>query len=107
MAQYSPEQLGFLDEVSKDERTSIRSRGRSLKGSRAVQKGVFIRGRRFSAEGLLTIDGMISNTVVEGSMKRDTFLVYLEHSVVSKTFLFSACSNFVIRCLCVQHFLVI
>ena len=107
MAQYSPEQLGFLDEVSKDERTSIRSRGRSLKGSRAVQKGVFIRGRRFSAEGLLTIDGMISNTVVEGSMKRDVFLVYLEHSVMSKTFLFSACSNSVIRCLCVRHFLVI
>jgi len=25
----------------------------------------------FSAEGLLTIDGMVSNTVVEGSMTRD------------------------------------
>jgi len=27
MGQYSPEQLGFLDEVSKDERTSPRTRG--------------------------------------------------------------------------------
>jgi len=82
MAQYSPEQLGFLDEVSKDERTSARSRGRSRKGTRAVKKGVFVRGWRFSAEGLLTIDGMIANTVVEGSMTRDHFLQYLEFTVV-------------------------
>jgi transposase len=83
MAQYSPEQLGFLDEVSKDERTSSRLLGRSMKGTRAVKKGVFIRGRRFSAEGLLTIDGLISNTVVEGSMTRVRFLQYLEFTVVS------------------------
>ena len=30
----------------------------------------------------LTIDGMISNTVVEGSMTRDRFLHYLEFTVV-------------------------
>ena len=82
MAQYLPEQLGFLDEVSKDERTSFRTRGRSLKGTRAQKKGVFIRGRRVSAEGLLTIDGMISNTVIEGSMNRVRFLKYLELPVV-------------------------
>ena len=82
MAQYAPEQLGFLDEVSKDERTSFRKRGHSHKGTRAIQKGVFVRGRRFSAEGLLSLDGMISCTVVEGSMTRAMFLEYLEHSVV-------------------------
>ena len=82
MAQYQPEQLGFLDEMSKDERTCFRSHGRSSKGTRAIQKGVFIRGRRFSVEGLLTIDGMVSNTVVEGSMTKARFAEYLEHSVV-------------------------
>ncbi|KAF6749087.1 hypothetical protein DFP72DRAFT_755683, partial [Ephemerocybe angulata] len=71
-----------LDEVSKDERSSFRRYGRSLKNTRAVQKGVFIRGRRFSAEGLLTLDGMISNTVVEGSMTRERYLDYLEHYVM-------------------------
>jgi len=82
MAQYLPEQLGFLDKVSKDERTSFRACGRSHKGTRAIQKGVFVRGRRFSAEGLLTIDGMVSNTVVEGSMVQAMYLEYLEFSVV-------------------------
>ena len=82
MAHYSPEQLGFLDEVSKDERTSARSQGQSRKGTCTVKKGVFIYGQCFSAEGLLTIDGMISNTVVEGSMTCDQFLHYLEFTVV-------------------------
>ena len=83
MAQYTPEQLGFLDEVSKDERTSFQNRGRSFKGIQAVQKGVFVCGQHFSAEGLLTLDGMVSCTVVEGSMTRAQFLEYLEQSVVS------------------------
>ena len=85
MAPYDPEQLGFLDEMSKDERTTGRHRGQSRKGTRAVQKGVFVRGRRFSAEGLLTVDGMVSNTVVKGSMTRAMFLTYLEHSIVHPT----------------------
>jgi hypothetical protein len=42
MAQYSPEQLGFLDEVSKDEQTSFRAHGCSHKGTRAIQKDVFV-----------------------------------------------------------------
>jgi len=54
---------------------------------RAVKKGVFIRGHRFSAEGLLTIDGMVSNTVVEGSMTCTCFLQYLELEVVSYHYL--------------------
>jgi len=84
MAQYTPEQLGFLDEYSKDERTSCRRQGRSRKGTCAVKKGVFVRGQCFSAKGLLTIDGMVSNTVVEGSMTHDRFLEYLEFDVVSR-----------------------
>ena len=74
--------MGFLDKVSKDEQTSARSRGRSKKSTCAIKKGVFVRGRHFSATGLLTIDSMISNTVVEGSMTRDLFLEYLEFMVV-------------------------
>jgi transposase len=97
MAQYTSEQLGFLDEVSKDERTAFRARGRSRKGTRALRKGVFVRGRRFSAEGLLSIDGMISSTVVEGSMTRVLFLEYLEFSVVSHC-QFRTC------CICLEWF---
>ena len=85
MGQYTAEELGFLDEFSKDERTSQRRRGRAKKGKRAVMRGVFVRGRRVSGEGLLTLDGIVASTVVEGSMTREKYLYFLEHSVVSSS----------------------
>ena len=98
MAHYSPEQLGFLDEVSKDERTAFRSRGRSRKGTRAVMKGVFVRGRRFSAEGLLSMDGMVASTVVEGSMTRALFVEYLEFTVVCRSLLLLGLLQIIAHC---------
>jgi transposase len=83
MAQYMPEQLGFLDEVSKDERTPGQRYGRSRKGRRAQKKQVFVRGRRVSAEALLTLDGIVASTVVEGSMTKAMYMEYLALNVVS------------------------
>jgi|ERR1700678_3455027 transposase len=83
MAQYDPEELGFLDEMSKDARSIGRRYGRSRKGRRAEKKQVFVRGRRTSTEALLTLDGIAAGTVVEGSMTKELFLEYLEFNVVS------------------------
>jgi len=83
MAQYLPEELGFLDETSKDAWTIRRSSGWSEKGKRAEKKQVYLRGRRTSTEALLTLDGMVSGMVVEGSTTKVTFLHYLEFIVVS------------------------
>jgi transposase len=44
MAQYSPHEIGFIDETSKDERTTGRRHGRARKGKRAQKKQVFVRG---------------------------------------------------------------
>ncbi|KAI0037408.1 hypothetical protein FA95DRAFT_1467466, partial [Auriscalpium vulgare] len=71
-----------LDETSKDERTIIRRKGRARKGCRAAMKGVFVRGRRVTAEGFLTVDGMVASYVTEGSMNREKFLEFLELTVV-------------------------
>ena len=78
-----PQQLGFLDETSKDERTTIRGFGRAKKGRRATKKGVFKRGRRTSTEALLTLDGIVACKAVEGSMTKQLFLEWLEYNVVS------------------------
>jgi transposase len=82
MAQYSPEEIGFIDETSKDEKTICRRYGRSRKGTRAAKQQVFIRGRRTTTTGLLSMDGMVAGTVVEGSMTRAMFLEFLEFTVV-------------------------
>jgi hypothetical protein len=51
--------------------------GWSRKGNRAVKKQVFVKGRRASLEALLTLDGIVARTVVEGSMTKDAFLEYV------------------------------
>jgi len=83
MAQYLPEELGFLDEIFKDACTTRRTSGWSKKGKCVEKKQAFVRGRRTSTEALLTLDGIVAGTVVEGSMTKKTFLHYLEFIVVS------------------------
>lgn len=89
MARYSPEELGFLDETSKNEKTAARSKGRAKKGRRAVMRQRFVRGHRLSATALLTVDGIAVTKVVEGSMTRDLYLQFLEYEVVSHTITYS------------------
>lgn len=96
MAQYEPEELGFIDETSKDERTTARHFGRSQKGQRAAKKEVFVRGHRVSGLGLLTVDGMIAIAVVEGSFTTPKYRVFLEEEVVS---LVSVYNTMLLMCL--------
>jgi len=84
MAKYEPEELCFLDETSKDERTLTRMFGQAKKGRRAKRKAKFVCGRRLSTEALLTLNGIVTCTVVEGSMTKALFLEYLEHNVLPK-----------------------
>jgi hypothetical protein len=83
MARYLPEELAFIDETSKDERTVGRRYGRSRRGSRAVKKVPFVRGRRTSTEAVLSLDGIVASSVLEGSMTKEKFLEFLEFTVVS------------------------
>jgi transposase len=82
IAEYTQEQLGFIDETSKDEKTPGRRKGRAKKGRRAKRRQVFVRGHRLSGTGLLTIDGMVTSTVVQGSMTTVSFCEFLEEYVV-------------------------
>jgi transposase len=82
MSQYSPEQLGFLDETSKHEHTTGRLRGRAARGQHACNRQVFVRGQRVSALGLLTVDGMAASSVVEGSFTTVKYLEFLQSTVV-------------------------
>ena len=82
MAQYSAEEIGFLDKFSKDKCTLHQHCGWAKKGKRAVIQGAFVCGRRVSGENLLSQDGIVASMVVEGSMTHNKFIYFLEHSVV-------------------------
>ena len=74
MCQYATTEIGFIDEVSKDERTFGRYYGRLSRGKRAHAHQPFVRGRRLSLEALLTLDGIVACTAVEGSDQHETLL---------------------------------
>jgi transposase len=83
MAQYDPEELGFIDEVSRDERSIGRHYGWSKRARRAKKEQPFVRGRRTSTVGVLTLDGFVAGTAVEGSLTKNIMLEWLEFNVVS------------------------
>ena len=47
MAQYEPDQLGFLDKTSKDERAAMRRNVRAKRGRWAEMKDIFLRSRSY------------------------------------------------------------
>lgn len=77
-----PEMLMFTDESAKDERTSSRSMGWSGIGGWCVSRRVFVRGKRFSILPLLSLDGIITYDVIEGSVTADKFLSFIRNMVV-------------------------
>jgi len=83
ISQYEPEEVGFLDETSKNNKTATRANGHTKKGRRAIMKQHFVCRTHLSATALLTVDGIVASTVVEGSMNREMYLEFLEYHVVS------------------------
>jgi transposase len=86
MARYSPEELGFIDEVSRDERVIGRRYGRARKGRRPQKSQPFVRSRRTSTIGVLMVEGFTCGMSVEGSLTKDVFLTWMEQSVVRPIF---------------------
>jgi transposase len=80
------EQLVFVDETSKDDRTIYRHYGRAPSGTQATVRQPFQRGTRYSIVAALAIDGYLNQRAVEGSVDGEIFLDFIEHEVVSVYF---------------------
>lgn len=81
-SQYTSNQLIFLDESSKDERTISRGYGYSELNTRAVKKVVFIRGKRYTLLPAFTLDGIIAIDIIEGSCTKDRFKEFVISQVL-------------------------
>jgi hypothetical protein len=88
MAMYSPEELGFIDEVSRDEWVVGRHYGRARKGLHTRKTQPFVCGQRTSTIRVLSIDGFVCGMSVEGSFTKPVFLKWLEFSVVHTALFF-------------------
>jgi hypothetical protein len=81
--EFQPEQLIFLDESSKDERTLIRNYGYSFINHIVTKKVVFLRGIRYTILPALTIVGFIACDIIKGSCSKERFRTFILSEVVS------------------------
>lgn len=79
-----PGQLVFIDETSKDGRHAYRRYARSKRGTKAVVKLPFARGKRVSILAALNIDGFMSWATTRGTFSRQNFHNAFAATVVPK-----------------------
>jgi predicted transcriptional regulator YheO len=82
MSQYTPSQLVFSDETAYDRRTLSRRYGWNFSGMRARKYTFFVRGRRFTLEGALCINGLLAYCIQEGSMNSNDYEDFIENVLV-------------------------
>ena len=73
ISDFNSEQLIFIDETAKDERSLSRTYGYSTVNIRAQKSTVFIRGNRYTILPALTLNGFIAAEVIERSCTKELF----------------------------------
>lgn len=79
---YRPEQLIFMDEAAKDERSLSHGYGYSLKNTFATKKNVFVRGIRYTILPALSLQGIIAVDIIEGNCTKERFKEFVISNVV-------------------------
>ena len=82
MSQYSSIQLVFSDESAYDRRTLSRRYGWSFKGRRVRKPVFFIRGKRYTIEGALCLNGLLAYAIQEGPMNSNDYIDFIENILV-------------------------
>ena len=87
-SEFKPEQLVFIDETSKDERSLSRAYGHSIKNVRVEKSIVFVRGKRYTILPALTLDGFIAADIIEGSCNKERFQTFILTQVVCYLYIY-------------------
>ena len=83
---YTRNQLIFLDESAKDERSLSRLYGYSPRNIPAQKKVVFVREKRYTILPALTMEGFVAVDIFEGSCDKKKFVDFVLGQVVSNTY---------------------
>ena len=86
VGEYSAEQLIFIDESAKDERSLSREYGYALINTRAQKKIVFVRGKRYSILPALSLEEIIGFEIIEDGYDKEKFKNFIFLKVVSHDF---------------------
>ena len=82
MGQYEPRQLVFIDEAGVDDHTNVRKWGWAPLGQACVRRTSFLRGQKFSILPALSLDGILTLEIFEGSVNQERFLIFLRNYLV-------------------------
>ena len=83
MVQYTPNQLVFSDESAYDRRSLSRQYGWSKSGFRARSSSFFVRGKRYTIEAALCIDGLLAYGIQKGPMNSEDYEYFIEFVLVN------------------------
>ena len=83
---YTRNQLIFLDESAKDERSLSRLYGYSPRNTPAQKKVVFVREKRYTILPAITMEGFVTVDIFEGSYDKKKFVDFVLGQVVSNTY---------------------
>ena len=85
LADWTYEQLMYIDETAANERTLDRKYGWAPVGQPARQIESFHRSTKWSILPLYTVDGFIDWEIIHGSYNADLFVLFLEEHVIPHT----------------------
>jgi transposase len=80
--EYNADQLIFIDESAKDERTTARRYGWAPRNQRATIRHPFVRGRRYTILPALSLDGIITTRIIDGSCTKELFEEFIVEDVI-------------------------
>lgn len=79
---YDPDMFLFIDESGCDRRDAMRRFGYSLVGKPARSHSLLVRGKRFSAIGILSSVGLLDVHLTSDTVNSETFLEFIDRSLL-------------------------
>jgi DDE superfamily endonuclease len=90
---YNLEQLVLIDESGVDDLTNVRQYGWAPLGQASVRRTTFLRSQKYLILPALSLDGIMTVDIFEGSVNRERFLEFLQGSKIESTFIQMAMSG--------------
>ena len=75
---YDPAMLIWLDETGCDRRHTIRKYGYSIRGIPLCDQRLLLRGKRYNAIPILSLEGIHDVYLAEGTMNGDRFVLFMK-----------------------------
>ena len=86
---YDPESLLFLDEMGSNRKSALRMFKYSPIGTRAYSCSLLLKGKRFSAISMMSINGMLDVYVTPNSVNAEIFEDFIDQSLLKHVMLFN------------------